>query len=121
MSAHDHSEDGHDFAHPLPVPVLLAVFFALILLTLATVAQASFDFGNYDVAIVMGIATVKAALVLLIFMHMAFDKPFNIAVFLGCFVFVGLFVIFTLGDSQMTSDSFEPKVDDVISVVTSDR
>ena len=65
----------------MPVPVLLAVFFALVFLTLVTVGQASFDFGSYDVAIVMIIATIKAALVMAFFMHLAFDKPFNILIF----------------------------------------
>lgn len=121
MSAHGHSEDGHDpddFAHPLPIPVLLAVFGALVVLTLITVGQASFDMGSYDIVIVMVIATIKASLVMAFFMHMAYDKPFNVVCFLGSFVFVGLFVIFTLSDSQGTSDSFTPKVDDVVPVVS---
>ena len=112
MSDHGHA-DG-DFAHPMPIPVLLGVFVALTVLTIITVGQASFDFGSFDVAIVMIIATIKAALVMAFFMHLAFDKPFNVIVFLGSFVFVGLFVIFTLSDSQMTSDSFEPAVEDVV-------
>jgi cytochrome c oxidase subunit 4 len=114
MSAHSHTDDGHDFAHPMPVPVLLAVFFALVFLTIVTVAQASFDFGNWDVAIVMGIATIKAALVMAFFMHLAFDKPFNVIVFLGSFVFVALFVIFTLSDSRLTADAMEPVVEEVV-------
>lgn len=122
MSAHahssdDHSGDGHDFAHPMPVSMLLSVFSALVVLTIVTVAQANFDFGSYDVYIVMAIATVKATLVALFFMHLAWDKPFNITIFVGSFIFVGLFVIFTLGDSDMTSDSFEPKIDDVVPMV----
>jgi cytochrome c oxidase subunit 4 len=126
MSAHAHSSDdhngdshgdGHDFAHPMPVSMLLTVFAALVVLTIVTVAQASFDFGSYDVLIVMAIATLKATLVGLFFMHLAWEKPFNIAVFIGSFVFVGLFVIFTLGDSDLTSDSFEPKIDDVVPMV----
>ena len=120
MSAHGHSEDGHDpndFAHPLPIPILLAVFGALVVLTLITVGQASFDMGSYDIVIVMVIATIKASLVMAFFMHMAYDKPFNVVCFLGSFVFVALFVIFTLSDSQGTSDSFTPKVDDVVPVV----
>ncbi|KAA1261262.1 hypothetical protein LF1_38080 [Rubripirellula obstinata] len=122
MSDHAHSSDGHggdghDFAHPMPVSMLLSVFFALVILTVVTVAQASFDLGSYDVLVVMAIATLKATLVALFFMHLAWDKPFNIAVFVGSFIFVGLFVIFTLGDSDMTSDSFEPKIDEVVPMV----
>lgn len=117
MSAHGHSEDGHDFAHPMPVPMLLAVFFALVFLTIVTVAQASFDLGGLDIAVVMGIATVKAGLVMAFFMHLAYDKPFNIIVFLSSFVFVGLFVIFTLSDSKMNSPDFIPVVDEPIEAV----
>lgn len=108
-SAHGHSDDGTDFAHPMPLPILFGVFGALVILTIVTVGQASFDLGSYDVLVVMAIATLKAALVAFFFMHLAFDKPFNLIVFLSAFVFVGLFVIFTLGDSQMTKSSFEPK------------
>ncbi len=117
MSAHGHSDDGHDFAHPMPIPVLLAVFVALTLLTIITVAQSSIDFGGLDVLIVMGIATIKACLVIFFFMHLAYDKPFNMIVFFASFVFVGLFVIFTLNDSRLTSNSFEPKIDDVVPAV----
>jgi cytochrome c oxidase subunit 4 len=112
MAAHGHSNDGYDFAHPMPVPVLLAVFFALVFLTILTVVQTNFDFGSFEIAIVMIIATIKAALVMAFFMHLAYDKPFNIIVFMSSFVFVALFVIFTLSDSKMTSPSFEPVVEE---------
>jgi len=115
MSAH--SDDGHDFAHPLPIPLLLAVFAALIFLTILTVAQASFDMGGMDVIIVMVIATIKASLVMAFFMHMAYDKPFNILVFLTSFVFVALFVILTLTDSQETADSFTPIIEETAPLV----
>ncbi len=120
MSAHGHSEDGHDFAHPLPVPLLLAVFFALVFLTIITVLQASFDTGDFEVAIVMVIATLKAGLVIFFFMHLAFDKPFNVIVFFSSFVFVGLFVIFTLSDSRQTAKDMIPVVDQAPPAVVSE-
>lgn len=97
----------------MPVPTLLAVFFALTLLTIITVGQASYHFGSWEVPIVMTIATIKACLVAFFFMHLAYDKPFNVIVFFGSFVFVGLFVIFTLSDSRMTSHDMIPVIDDV--------
>lgn len=118
MSSHEHSDDGHDFAHPAPLPLLFGVFVALTILTIITVAQASVNFGSFDVAIVMVIATVKAILVGAFFMHLAFDKPFNIAVFLGSFVFVGLFIIFTISDSQLTKDAFIQATGDAVPAVT---
>lgn len=116
MTSHAHSHgsehrEGYDFAHPFPVWGLLAVFFALTILTILTVAQASFDLGSLDVIITMVIATIKATLVMLFFMHLAFDKPFNLIIFLSSFVFVALFIMFTLTDAQMTSRTFEPVAD----------
>lgn len=119
MSAHGTSDDGTDFAHPVPLPLLFAVFLALVVLTIITVAQASFELGSYDVLVVMAIATLKAALVALFFMHLAFDKPLNLVIFLGGFIFVGLFVIATLSDSRLTADSLEPVQDERPAVVDS--
>ncbi len=116
MSAHGHSDDGYDFAHPMPVPMLLAVFFTLVFLTILTVAQSNFDLGSFDIAVVMVIATIKAGLVMAFFMHLAYDKPFNIIVFMSSFVFVALFVIFTLSDSKFTSKDFEPVVEEATTV-----
>ncbi|WDQ16598.1 cytochrome C oxidase subunit IV family protein [Rhodopirellula sp. P2] len=118
-----HSHDGHaegDFAHPIPLPLLFGVFIALVFLTIVTVAQANFDLGSIDIAIVMFIATIKAVLVGLFFMHLAFDKPFNLIVFLSSFVFVGLFVTITLSDAKMTSSAAENKVDEVPVAVSVD-
>lgn len=113
----DHGHDPHDFAHPMPVWMLLAVFFALSFLTVITVWQTNFDLGSADVIVVMAIATVKATLVMLFFMHLAYDKPFNLIIFLSAFVFVALFIIFTLGDSQLTKFAFEPVVDEAPRVI----
>ncbi|GAA5510877.1 cytochrome C oxidase subunit IV family protein [Novipirellula caenicola] len=127
MSAHnsassDHGSgehrEGYDFAHPLPLPILFGVFAALVFLTIVTVAQASFDLGGLDVVIVMAIATVKATLVVLFFMHVLYDKPFNAVVFISSFVFLAIFIIATLSDSRLTSDD-TILVDDAV-VTTSD-
>jgi len=112
-----HGHDPHDFAHPMPVWILLTVFAALTFLTIVTVAQANLDLGGADVAVTMVIATIKATLVMLFFMHLAYDKPFNLIIFLSSFVFVALFIIFTLSDAQMNSYAFEPVDDEPPAVV----
>ena len=104
VDAHGH----HDFAHPMPIWMLLAVFFALIFLTILTVAQAavlesfkgSVDLGNWEVILSLSIATVKASLVMVFFMHMKSEKPFNVIVFMSSFLFVSLFLGFTLMDAH---------------------
>lgn len=106
---HGHSE--HDFAHPFPVWGLLFVFFALVFLTILTVAQANFDVGGIDIVLSMIIATIKASLVVFFFMHLAFDKSYNAIIFLGSLLFVSLFLGFTLLDSQTTKQNFILKTD----------
>ena len=114
MSAHEQSKEGYDFAHPIPLPLLFGVFGALTLLTVITVAQANFDLGSFDILVVMVIATIKAILVGAFFMHLAWDKPFNIMFFVGSFVFVALFIVFTLFDNRGTIKDDIPVVDDAI-------
>jgi cytochrome c oxidase subunit 4 len=106
--AHDStgSHDGHDFAHPFPVWGLLAVFFALVFLTILTVAQANFELGSMEIVFSMIIATIKASLVVFFFMHLAFDKSYNAIIFLGSLLFVSLFLGFTIMDSQTTKQNF---------------
>jgi cytochrome c oxidase subunit IV len=104
-SGHPH----HGFSHPMPVWQLLAVFFALILLTIATVYQATLDLGNLELVFSLIIATIKASLVILFFMHMIHDKPLNAIIFIGSFIFVALFIGFTLMDAAAYRDSIEFK------------
>lgn len=111
MSDHAAHSTGehHGFSHPMPVWQLLAVFFALIGLTGLTVYQSTFELGNMELALTMVIASLKASLVILFFMHMLHDKPLNAIIFLGSFIFVALFIGFTLMDSSAYRDSIELK------------
>ena len=107
----DHHDD-HGFAHPVPVKLLLAVFFALIFLTILTVVTAGNIPKPFGIWVAMGIATLKGALVCLFFMHMYWDKPFNVISFLSSFLFVTLFIGMTLMDTghyQNTVDEY-PRV-----------
>lgn len=106
QSAHG---EHHGFAHPAPVWQLLAVFFALIFLTILTVYQATFDLGNWELGLSLFIATIKAALVIMFFMHMLHDKPLNAIIFLSSFIFVALFLGFTLMDAHGYKDIIELK------------
>lgn len=109
MSEHAVHDSHHGFAHPAPVWQLLAVFFALVALTIATVFQATLDLGNMELILSLFIATIKASLVILFFMHMIHDKPLNAIIFLSSFVFVALFLGFTLMDAHAYKDSVELK------------
>lgn len=93
------SPAGRPLAHVMPVPVLLAVFATLMVLTAATVAVTWIDLGQWNLAIAMAIATLKATLVALYFMHLRYDHPFNGFIFLVALVFLALFLSLTMLDT----------------------
>ena len=111
MTDHSPPHDGHDhsaFGHPVPVKLLLAVFVALIVLTMMTLFLAG-HLGPFGFVVALFLATVKATLVMLFFMHMFWDRGFNIMAFLSSLFFVALFIGMTLLDSkayQNTIDEF---------------
>jgi cytochrome c oxidase subunit 4 len=85
--------------HIAPFRVLAAVWVTLLVLTWVTVAATGVDLGRFNLWLAMAIATVKAALVLLYFMHMRYDRPINAIVFVTALLFVMLFVGFALMDT----------------------
>jgi cytochrome c oxidase subunit IV len=96
-SSHDASETS--LAHMVEVRVLLAVFGVLIVLTAITVAVSYFDFGALNLTVALGVATIKAALVALWFMHLRYDGGLYAFVFLVGVAFLGLFLAITMLDS----------------------
>ncbi|MBD13879.1 MAG: hypothetical protein CMJ72_01795 [Planctomycetaceae bacterium] len=96
-----HDGQAHSLSHVMPLSLLFGVFTALVLLTLLTVVAAQFSFGDWEVWVSLGIATIKAALVAIYFMHLRYDRPFNAVVFLSAIVFVALFLALTLMDLQI--------------------
>ncbi|HXS16104.1 MAG TPA: cytochrome C oxidase subunit IV family protein, partial [Polyangiaceae bacterium] len=109
--ADDHGHGADHFAHILPMPLLVAVAAALIVLTVLTVGVTAVDLGsqgNFIVAMV--IATVKAVLVMGIFMHMVWDSKFNVVAFTSSFLFVLLFLSMAVLDRseyRTNIDQFE--------------
>lgn len=101
MSHEAHSRVGH----VLPLSTLFAVLGTLLVMTFVTVAVSWFDFGRFNLWIALGIATFKASLVLLFFMHLKYDKPFNAIVIILSIVLVVLFIAITLTDTAQ----YEPQ------------
>lgn len=86
--------------HIVPVKVLVGVFIALVALTVITVEAAKYDTGSLDVIVSMAIATIKASLVVFIFMHLWYDKPLNKLAFFFSIVFAAFFLCMILLDSH---------------------
>ena len=94
-------EAGDDYhVHIVPPRVLLGVFGALLVLTVLTVAASKVDLGSLNLVGALVIATVKATLVALYFMHLRWDRPFHGFVFLAALAFVMLFIILALLDTM---------------------
>ena len=104
MSAHAHN-DGHGHGelqmghhHVSSSAMFFNVLVALLILTVITVGASRIDFGPANMLIAMLIASVKASLVILFFMHVKWDTAINKIVFLSSFLFLSLLFIFTLSD-----------------------
>lgn len=105
MSTESHAHDAHE-EHIVPYSTYFLVFGGLLLLTSLTVAAAYLDefFGTntsgvISTSIAMGIASVKATLVLLFFMHLYYDKPIFRWMFITLFVTYVIYFVLTLADT----------------------
>jgi cytochrome c oxidase subunit IV len=102
MSETNHStvavSADHGHHHADHAKLYLAVLVALLFLTAITVGASYLDFGAANIIIAVLIATTKATLVGLFFMHLLYDKPMNAMILVGAFGFLGLLLTFSLLD-----------------------
>lgn len=96
---HTHAHEQHHVTGPR---TYAGVLFALLVFTIITVWIAQFDFGSLNTVVAVVIASIKATLVALFFMHLRHDK-FNAVVFVGGLFFLAVFLIFTLFDIDTRS------------------
>jgi len=87
--------------HVLPVRTYLAVWIGLLVLTVITVKTSYFNFGIMNLVVAMGIATLKASLVVLFFMHLKYDEKFNAIIFAGSLTFLTIFFVLTLAGDRI--------------------
>jgi len=99
-STHAHGvAHDHGLAHTTPIWLLFGVLGALLVLTILTVAVTAVDLGAQgNLVVAMVIATVKAALVCVFFMHLLWDKKFNAILFLTSVLFLILFLAMATAD-----------------------
>ena len=67
----------------MTIPRLLGVLGILLALTALTVSASKIDLGVLNIWIALGIASVKASLVLLFFMHLKYENRFIKLALLG--------------------------------------
>jgi len=84
--------------HIISYRILFLVLLALLALTGVTVGVSYVDFGRFNVWLALGIASCKASLVLLIFMHMKFEGRALVISFLATIGFLAIMIGFTFWD-----------------------
>ena len=110
-TADQHADEGHDgVGHVVPVQILVGIFIALVVLTWLTVAVTAIDLGSFNLWIALAVATIKGSLVVLYFMHLRYDSPFNSLIFVTAIVFLFLF----LGITIMDSVQYQPSIQELM-------
>lgn len=84
-------------AHP-STRTYLGVFLALLVLLVMTVAAAEIDVGRAAFPLAIGIATVKALLIVLYFMHVRYSAPLTWLVAGAGFAWISILVGLTFSD-----------------------
>lgn len=103
-----HAEHGHGLAHVMPVSLLVGILAALLVLTIFTVTVTHYDLGSEgNLVVALVVATIKAGLVVAFFMHLAWDRRFNLLAFLSAVLFLILFLSLAVTDRS----EYQPQVD----------
>ncbi|HXO37539.1 MAG TPA: cytochrome C oxidase subunit IV family protein [Candidatus Acidoferrum sp.] len=84
--------------HIVPPKVYVGIFLSLMVLTAATVAAAYVNLGAFNIVVALAIATLKATLVVLFFMHARYS-PGRTQLVIICAVFwLAIMLALTLSD-----------------------
>ncbi len=102
-NADSHHDD--QVGHVVSIKFLSLICAILLFLTAVTVWVSLFDFTEINMAemgiiVALFVATVKATIVGLYFMHLRWDRPFIAFIFVGSILFVVLFICLALTDSM---------------------
>ena len=100
---HDLSPDGsHEshapHVHVTPLWQYFAVFFALAIGTILTVVASRVDLAWANTPVALAIATIKAVLVILFFMHVIHSTRLTWVIILGSFLWLGVMFVLTFAD-----------------------
>ena len=111
-TSHTHSE-GH---HSHGAGIFHATLLALLFLTIVTVGASyiTFESSAANVVIALFIASIKATLVALFFMHLKFEKPVNGIIAMSGFLFLGIFLMFCLIDLNTRRDAVPANLHPVV-------
>ena len=84
--------------HIVSPKLYVGIFFSLMVFTLLTVFAATRDFGRWNIVIALVIATIKASLVILFFMHGKYSARRTKLVIVAGFFWLAIMLGLTLAD-----------------------
>jgi cytochrome c oxidase subunit 4 len=103
-----HDEHAHDegavHAHIASTRFYIGIFSTLVMLTLLTITVSYVHLGPLNLVVAILIASTKAALVVMFFMHLRYETKFNILVFVCSLAFIGVFFAYTINDTGRRGD-----------------
>ena len=85
-------------SHIVSYRTFILVWLALLVLTGITVAVAQVNLGALNVWVALGIATLKSALVVMVFMHMKYETPLFKLALLAALAILAIFIGMTFLD-----------------------
>jgi cytochrome c oxidase subunit 4 len=84
--------------HIVSPKVYIGIFLSLMVLTAATVAAAYVNLGPFNIVIALAIATLKATLVVLFFMHARYSPGRTHMVIISAIFWLAIMLSLTLSD-----------------------
>jgi len=69
-----HGDSHGELGHIVPYKIFVRVFITLVILTLITVGVSRIDLGVMNIVVAMVIASIKAMIVALFFMHLKYEN-----------------------------------------------
>lgn len=102
-----HEQLPGTIGHVTPWQNLIKVLVVLLILTVITVAIAQVDIGRLNIVGAIGVASIKASIVALFFMHLRYDKRFNFWILVGSLAFVAWMVGYILLDTTLYQDNIK--------------
>ena len=94
-----HAHSSHEPAHHVtPLLTYILVFLALAAGTILTVVASRYNLGMWNTPIALLIATIKAVLVILFFMHVIHSTRLTWVVVIASFLWLGVLFVLTFAD-----------------------
>ena len=97
LTADKHHDDD---LHILPDKTQLNVFLALIILTIITVTASVKYPGKIGIGVALVVTPLKASLILMYFMHLKYERPVFVIMFLVAISILALLMGLTIVDYQ---------------------